>query len=34
MRCVKLAWSLGLDLFRAKRLPRGRVTVGVGLGLV
>ena len=32
-KCVKLAWSLGFDLFRARRDPRARVTVRVGLGL-
>ena len=30
---MKLAWSLGFDLFRVMRAARARVRVGVGLGL-
>ena len=32
-KSVKLDWSLGLDLFRERRVARARVRVGVGLGL-
>ena len=30
-KCVKLAWSLGSDLFRVRRVARARIWVVVGL---
>ena len=30
---MNLAWSLGFDLFRVRRVARARVRVGVGLRL-
>ena len=32
-KSVKLAWNLGFDLFRVRRVARARVRIGVGLGL-
>ena len=32
-KSVKLAWSLGLDLSRVRRVVRARVKVEIGLGL-
>ena len=33
IKCVKLAWSLGFDLFRVRRVARARIWVAVYLGL-
>ena len=33
-KSAKLAWSLVFDSFRVTRVPRARVRLGVGLGLV
>ena len=32
-KCVKLAWSLGFDLFRVRKVARARIWVVVALGL-
>ena len=32
-KSVKLAWSMGFDLFRVRRVARARVMVGVRLGI-
>ena len=31
-KSVKLAWSLGFDLLRVRRVARYKIRVGVGLG--
>ena len=31
-KCVKLAWSLGFDLFRVRRFARAKIWAVVGLG--
>ena len=32
-KCAKLAWSLGFDLFRIRRVASARIWIVVGLGL-
>ena len=32
LKSVKLAWILGFDFFRVRRVVRARVRVGTGLG--
>ena len=33
VECAKLAWGLGFDLFRVRRVARSRIWVVGGLGL-